>query len=277
MTAPSIETVQGWQGRTLVDADGDKVGKISDIYLDNDTGQPEWALVDTGLFGAKSTFVPIVEAQADGDSVQVPYAKSQIQGAPGVEPDGELSETEEDKLYRHYGMRGTGTDARADTGAPADTTGQGFGAPDADAERAEGAVGRDTSGPTTDNAMTRSEEELNVGTRTHERGRARLRKYIVTENVTTTVPVQREEARLEREPITHANADAAMAGGDITEEEHEVTLHEEEAVVSKRAVPKERVRLDTDTVTEQAPVTERVRKEVIETDAPETGKGHPNS
>jgi uncharacterized protein (TIGR02271 family) len=127
-------------------------------------------------------------------------------------------------------------------------------------------TGRDVSGPETDDAMTRSEEELSVGTRDVETGRARLRKYVVTENVTKTVPVQREEVRVEREPITDANRDAALSGGDITEEEHEVTLRSEEPVVEKRTVPKERVRLDRDTVTEQQTVSEDVRKERIETD-----------
>ena len=99
--------------------------------------------------------------------------------------------------------------------------------------------------------MTRSEEELRVGTTQREAGRARLRKHVVTENVTQTVPVQREEVRVEREPITDANHDAATSGAEISEEEHEVVLHEEQVVVEKTAVPKERVRLDTDTVTEQ--------------------------
>jgi len=112
--------------------------------------------------------------------------------------------------------------------------------------------------------MTRSEEELRVGTTQHETGRARLRKHIVTENVTQTVPVQREEVRVEREPITDANRDAATSGADLSEEEHEVVLHEEQVVVEKTAVPKERVRLDTDTVTEQRSVSEQIRKEQIE-------------
>jgi uncharacterized protein (TIGR02271 family) len=255
MTAPRIDTVKDWYGRTLVDADGDEVGKISDIYLDNDTGQPEWALVSTGQVGANSAFVPIAEARTMGGSIQVPYTRTYIDAAPGAGPDGELSGTEEDELYRHYGIRYRGTGAR-----------------DLDADRADLAVGHDASGPTADNAITRSEEELEVGTRARETGRARMRKYIVTKDVTTTVPVQHEEVRLEREPIT--DADAAMAGGDIAEEEHEVTLHEEEPVVSKRVVPKERVRLDIETVTEQAAINEQVRKEVIEVDAPETSKDH---
>ena len=86
--------------------------------------------------------------------------------------------------------------------------------------------------------MTRSEEELRVGTAERETGRVRLRKYIVTDEVQQTVPVKREEVRLEREPITDANRDEAMSGGDLTEEEHEVTLHTEEPVVEKRTVPR---------------------------------------
>ena len=127
-------------------------------------------------------------------------------------------------------------------------------------------MGHDTSGPTTDEAMTRSEERMNVGTRTEETGRARLRKYVVTENVTRTVPVSHEEVRVEREPITEANVDRALDGPAISEEEHEVTLHAERPVVEKEAVPVERVRLDTETVTEQQQVSETVRKEQIEVD-----------
>ena len=130
----------------------------------------------------------------------------------------------------------------------------------------EGTVGHDTSGPTTDDAMTRSEEELRVGKTDRETGRARLRKYVVTEDVQKTVPVRREEVRVEREPITDANVDDATEGPAISEEEHEVTLHAEEAVVEKRAVPKERVRLDKDTLEEERQVSETVAKEEIEVD-----------
>jgi uncharacterized protein (TIGR02271 family) len=133
-------------------------------------------------------------------------------------------------------------------------------------------VGHDTSGRTTDDAMTRSEEELRVGTREREAGKVRLRKYVVTENVTKTVPVSHEEVRLEREPITDANVGAATDGPAISEEEHEVTLRAEEPVIEKTAVPKERVRLDKDVVQDETQVTEEVRKERIETDGP-TGTG----
>jgi uncharacterized protein (TIGR02271 family) len=151
------------------------------------------------------------------------------------------------------GMAGTGTTGMAGMA--------GTGTRDLD-ER--GTVGHDTSGPTTDDAMTRSEERLNVDTRSQEVGRARLRKYVVTENVTETVPVSREEVRVEREPITDANVGNAMDGPAISEEEHEVTLHAETPVVEKEAVPVERVRLDKATVTDEAQVSEGLRKEEIE-------------
>ncbi|MEO6998460.1 MAG: YsnF/AvaK domain-containing protein, partial [Terracoccus sp.] len=117
-----------------------------------------------------------------------------------------------------------------------------------------------------DEAMTRSEEQLKVGTTTREAGKARLRKYVVTEEQTVTVPVAREEVRLEREPITDANVGDATAGAEISEEEHEVTLHEEQVVVNKEAVPVERVKLGTETVTEEQQVTEQVRKEQFDTE-----------
>ena len=114
--------------------------------------------------------------------------------------------------------------------------------------------------------MTRSEERMSVGTTSEEAGRARLRKYVVSENVTQTVPVSHEEVRVEREPITDANVGNAMDGPAISEEEHEVTLHAERAVVDKEAVPVERVRLDKTTVTEQEQVSADLRKEEIEVD-----------
>jgi uncharacterized protein (TIGR02271 family) len=157
--------------------------------------------------------------------------------------------------------------AAGTTGMAAGTTGRtdrdGDGVYDDVADRA---VGRDTSGPTTDDAMTRSEERLNVGTRSEEVGRARLRKYVVTENVSETVPVSREEVRVEREPITDANVGNAMDGPAISEEEHEVTLRAERPVVEKEAVPVERIRLDKETVTDQERVSADVRKEEIEVD-----------
>ncbi|GAA4755386.1 PRC and DUF2382 domain-containing protein [Modestobacter marinus] len=243
-------------GSNAVDADGDKLGKVGQVYLDDQTGTPEWATVSTGMFGTSESFVPLSDATVAEGTLRVPYQKAKVKDAPRVDADqGHLSPEEETELYRYYGV-GVGT-ARTET-VGTETVGT-------DANR-HGTVGHDTSGPTTDDAMTRSEEQLRVGTQQVEAGRARLRKYVVTENVTTTVPVSHEEVRLEREPITDANRGEALAGPEISEEEHEVVLHAERPVVAKEAVPVERVRLDTETVTEQETVTDTVRKEQIESD-----------
>src|SRR4051794_39750607 len=300
----TLEDVKTWRGKDVVDNDGDKIGTLEDIYLDRQSGEPEWAAIRTGLFGTKVSFAPIAGASPSGDEIRIRYTKSQVKDAPNVDADGELSPEEEQRLYSHYGRSDYGdwnegsedrtegflgrdedrfSSDRAGTGTAgvAGTTGTaGDRDVDVDTDRGDardwdaesrgadfehgGPVGRDTSGPTTDEAMTRSEEEVAVGKTQRETGRARLRKYIVTENVQQTVPVEREELRVEREPITDANVDKALDGPELSEEEHEVTLRAEEAVVDKRVVPKERVRLDKDTVTDEAVVDEEVRKEQIE-------------
>jgi len=263
------------RGTTVVDNDGDKIGKAGEVYLDDATGRPEWLTVNTGLFGTSESFVPLEQATMAGDQVRVPFEKAKVKDAPRVATDGHLEPSEEEELYRYYGLGTSGsaqtTGRHTDTDA---TTGTGVGTAATTGTRtdtttgtnAHGTVGHDTSGPTTDSAMTRSEEELRVGTQTRESGRARLRKYVVTERQTQSVPVSHEEVRLEREPITEANTGAAHDGPAISEEEHEVVLHEEVPVVSKEARPVERVRVDTATVTEQQQVSEDVRKERIDLD-----------
>jgi uncharacterized protein (TIGR02271 family) len=252
------ETLDRVIGQDVYDQSGEKIGSASEVYLDDETGQPEWATVRTGLFGTKESFVPIRNADLTSDGLRVAVSKEQVKDAPKIDTDGHLSPQEEEELYRYYGM-GTGTAGFTETTTTTGTAGY----VDTDAR---GTVGHDTSGPTTDNAMTRSEERMTVGTTSQEVGRARLRKYVVAENVTETVPVTREEVRVEREPITEANIGNAMDGPAISEEEHEVTLHAEQPVVAKEAVPVERVRLDKDTVTEQTQVSENLRKEEIEVD-----------
>lgn len=232
----SREEIAAWRGEKLCDTDGEKLGSIEEIYLDEETGEPEWLAVKTGLFGGNVSFVPLAGATVEDDEIRVPYDKDHVKDAPNVEADGALSPAEEASLYRHYGLEYSRS--RSDAG----------------------------TGEETADAMTRSEEELNVGTREVESGRVRLRKYVVTEQVTKTVPVRHEEVRLEREPITDANRGEALDGPAISEDEHEVVLHAEEPVVEKRAVPKERVRLETDTVTDEQSVSEELRKERIETD-----------
>jgi len=250
---PTPEEVFSWRGQQLRSSDDEKLGKIEEIYLDAETREPEWALVTTGLLGTKQSFVPLRDASRSGDAVTVPYDKATVKDAPAIDPDGQLSQSEESTLYRHYGIEYGDTSSDGVTDRSYD-------------EDAADTVGRDVSGPTTDDAMTRSEEELRVGTRERESGRVRLRKHVVEDEVTQTVPVRREEVRVEREPITDANVEDARSGPEISSEEHEVVLHEEEPVTEKRAVPKERVRLDKDVAVDERQVSETVRKEQLEVD-----------
>ena len=239
----------------VVGSDGDKLGGVGQVYLDDDSGQPAWVTVKTGFFGTNENFVPLADASVSGSSIQVPYTKDRVKDAPNMAPDGSLSREQEAELYAYYGVGGY-TDTT--TTGNVDTTTTGY----VDTDTTD--VAYDTSGAETDSAMTRSEERLDVGVQQTEAGKARLRKYIVTEQQTVTVPVQREEVRLEREAITDANVGDALSGPAISEEEAEVVLHEERAVVTTETVPVERVRLGTETVTEQETVTGEVRKEQIE-------------
>lgn len=246
------DDAQDVMGKDLVDRDSDKVGSIDDIYLDNETGRPEWALVTGGMFGGKAVFVPLADATSTGSGLKVPYEKSLIKDAPKVEADGELSENEESKLYSHYGLHYS--EAASDSGL---ATG---GAPTTGTTD----VARDTSGTNTDDAITRSEEELRVGTVRRPSQTVRLKKSIVDETVSKTVPVEKESVHVEREAITDANRGDAMSGDDLTTEEVEMTLSEEEVVVDKQVVPKERIKLDKDVEVEQREVSETVRKEQVE-------------
>lgn len=255
----SDQNISALIGADVYSTDGSKIGTVGQIYVDPDTGRPNWATVKTGFFGTSESFVPLDQASDADGSLRVPYSKDEVKDAPRIDTDSELSDAEEDELYRHYDGAFAAADTDATTGGG--TTGAGV---DAATE------GRDTSGPTTDDAMTRSEEQLHVGTERVQTGRARLRKYVVTEHKTVTVPVTREEVRLEREPITEGNVDDALDGPDLSEEEHEVVLTEERPVVEKETVPVERVRLGTETVEETRTVDADVRREEIELDGDAT-------
>jgi uncharacterized protein (TIGR02271 family) len=288
----SRDSVQTLIGGTAYTNDGDKIGSIGTVYLDNASGEPAWVTVKTGLFGSNESFVPLEQAELSEDGIRVPYDKDRVKNAPNIETDRELSEQEEDQLYSYYGLGGGTSGQSYTSGTTSDTT---YGDRTEDSDRGWGAgesgyqtastgtetgmtgttgltddrtrtEGYDTSGPTTDDAMTRSEERVRAGTEQVEAGRARLRKYVQTEQQQVSVPVTREEVRVEREPITDGNVGQAMDGPALSEEEHEVVLSEERPVVTTEAVPVERVRLSKDQVQDEQTVTTDVRKEVIDTD-----------
>jgi uncharacterized protein (TIGR02271 family) len=287
---PQMTEAYGWHGREVVDKAGEPVGKIEEIFEDQLSGQPEWALVHTGLSGSRSHLVPLTGASPDGEDVRVQVLKEQVQGAPTLEAIEELSEHQERRVFEHYGMRYAGPRPEAaivgQMRVPMNGTAnrravnQGPVSPTAQhraESRAEAAAPDPVDQPLlplsepgpdsrADEAITRSEEELRIGLERRERGRVRLRKYVVTEQVTKTVPVRREVLRVEREPITEPSRQGTLPESRITEEEHEVLLYAEEPIVEKRVVPKERVRLHTELVEDQREISAELRKEQIETD-----------
>ncbi|HSH55856.1 MAG TPA: PRC and DUF2382 domain-containing protein [Candidatus Limnocylindrales bacterium] len=277
-----MDDFNNWRGKTVVDQNGNKIGVLKELYLDDDSGRPSFGTVATGLFGTKESFFPVSLARVqDDDTIMVEADTDKVKGAPRIDVDEVLNPDEEKTLYEYYGLSWNGTGGRNDDDAYDDDTDDratgtaavGASDTDIDGEGNPDTVGRDTSGPTTDSAMTRSEEELQVGTEQRETGRARLKKYVVTEHVQTTVPVSREEVRIEREPITDENMGAATTGPDLSDEEHEVVLNEEVPVVDTKVVPKERVKLDKTVVQDERQVGSDVRKEQIDLD----GDGRPDA
>ncbi|MFF9569615.1 PRC and DUF2382 domain-containing protein [Streptomyces sp. NPDC014685] len=304
-------------GLTVYDTDGEKVGSVGRVYVDDNTGRPDWITVKTGLFGMKESFVPLAGARRVGSDLHISHSKERVKEAPRVDADAHLSVAEEEELYNHYGLprntatsfgerRGTGTTGtagaagtgamgaagtgRADgpgrtpmpgttasgTGTARTTssgmsdTGMGKGG-----RRETGAAGtarplvgagagseRSAADLGGKEEMIRCEEQLHVGTEEYESGKARLHKYVVTENVTRTVPVTHEEVRLVREPLQPGDRPAGRA--EIRDQDVEVTLHAERATTRKETVPVERVRMETRRVTEQKEVSAELRKEQID-------------
>ena len=242
----SVEQAAELIGRDAY-GNGDKLGSVGQVFLDDETGRPEWVTVQTGFFGTRESFVPLSEARVTGQGLLVPYDKDTVKQAPQVDvAAGHLSEQEEDELYRYYGLS-------SPSAPPATVT--------------ESVETRTTTTaqqpPASDSGvLTLAEERLNVsGQQRAESGRVRLRKFVKTENVSQTVPVTREEAVIQREPITGSEP---VPASQLGEQQVEVRLHEQRPVVEKEVVATERVRVDVNQVTENVQVTDQVRKEDVE-------------
>ncbi len=262
----STGSIQDLQRAEVVDSTGTKVGKVGQVYLTNDSQEPSWVTVNTGLFGTKETFIPLAEATFSGDAITVPYEKSFIKDAPHVDEDGEISAQQEEELYRYYGVaddrgtastgRGTDRDGLGDRdrdAALAGTAGTGVGT-DRDRDLDRDRAGKDADG------VTLHEEKVEVGTERQQTGKVRLRKYVVTETEQVEVPVQREEVVLEREPATGRDT------GRVGEEEVEVTLSEERPVINKETVATENVSLGKRTVEDTETVRTEVAHEEVDVD-----------
>ncbi|QRO87874.1 DUF2382 domain-containing protein [Kytococcus sedentarius] len=254
----------------LYSVDGDKIGSIEEIYLDDRTNEPEWATVNTGLFGTSQSFVPLSGATVAEDGLTVQYSKDQIKDAPRVDAGEHLGVEQEQELYRYYGVDGQGAEGVATdrTDAAAGTAAAGTaGAAGHVGDRDDRAVAdRDIADRDADATMVRHEEHLNVGTERQETGRARLRKYVDEEEQTVSVPVETESAHVVRRPV---DGEVVSDGKAFQEQEVEMDLESERPVVSKETVAVEEVGLEKETHTENVQVSDSVRSERIEVEGDE--------
>jgi uncharacterized protein (TIGR02271 family) len=289
----SFTTPADVEGRNVVTRDGDKIGKVDTVFLDVRTNRPEWAAVSTGMFGKHVSLLPLSAASVlDDGNLQVPFDKAMVKGAPHHDPSADLKTSDEAELFRYYGVPDEAGDDepqtddsgrpptdRDDSRAGASQASETGGAPSS--VETHGAPVSPESSPGQGARAQRSEPgEGAAGAGTQPRGatgRTRLRKYIVTEQVTLTVPVSHEEVRVERIPSGEADAAGqGMSTGDHDQaDDHEIVLHAERPVVHKETVPVERVRLDSETVATDETGGGGVRKEAIDarvTDATQSGR-----
>jgi uncharacterized protein (TIGR02271 family) len=253
ITREQLPTLVGAEVRDRADH---KIGTVGHAYVDH-AGTLTWMSVKTGRFGRKENLVPMETAELQGEQVRIPYEKDVVKDAPSVDVAEEepLTDAEVAELYQHYGLPMEG---RQQPTAEAAGTTQTREAPETTRAREQD-----------ESFMTRSEEHMHVGTEARQAGRARLRKYVVTEDVQTTVPVSHEEVRIEREPIPEGEQARYAQDTELGEAEHEEVLYAERPVVEKETVPVERVRMDKERVTEEETIGGEVRHEEIDVESDE--------
>lgn len=254
-----MEQLTESRGANVYASGGEKIGSIEEIFVDEQTNQPEWIGIGTGFFGTKRVLVPVQGADTREEGLFIPYTKEQVKDTPDIDSD-EISQETEQALYAHYGL--DYSERRSDTGLPEADRGPSVDEGAAlDTGLAEGVP--DSPGDTTGGApsVTRSEEELHVGKRETEAGRLRVHKWVETEQIEVPVELRREKARVTREPV-----DGSVSDHEIGDEQIEVTLREQKPVVEKETVAKERLRVDKEVEVGQETVRDELRKERVDVD-----------
>lgn len=268
---------------TAFDKNGDKVGKVGQLFVDSNSGEPTFVAVNTGLFGRNSSLVPLAGAKLNNEELHVAHTKDEISDAPNIsDTDEGLEPEEEERLYKHYGLTtqdsaqtqtsdhgnaaqaGTAAGTGAAAGTAAGTTGRREETTKTSAETKKTSADTGKKAATSDDgSVIRSEEQLNVNKEKVASGRARLRKYVVEDTETVEVPVSREEVKVEREKLSPEEA-KKLGNTRIGEENADVVLHEEQVNVDKETVPVEKINLNKETVTEKQKVSEDLKKERVE-------------
>jgi len=260
------------QNASVYATDGDKIGSVGQVYLDDVTNEPTFVTVKTGLFGANETFIPLQQAQTTADGITVPYEKAFVKDAPNVDADGSLTPQEEQRIYEYYSMEYTATEGHVEDRRDVDTTAGVVGDRDVvDTDRDVVDTDRDVVDTDrrevndADGVVVR-DEHLNVGTERKASGRVRLRKQSYTTTETVEVPVTREEVVVERESVDPNSAEARRADADG---EVSVTTYEETPVVEK-TVEAEKVSLGKRQIQETETVSEELRHEDVKIDGDTT-------
>lgn len=291
---------------TAYDKNGEKLGDVNEVFVDDQSGQPTFVEVNHGLFGMNSSLVPLRGHDFSGDDLKLGFSKDRIKDAPDFDSDKPLTPEAQSDIFKHYGLdnardvtdyKDSNLDSKRDVQAGADkehnltagagAAGAGAGAAgagvagahadekkadthttDAAATERKAGVADDAAAARTNNdgELIRSEEQLNVNKERVATGEARLRKYVVTDTESVEVPVEREEVRVERTPINAEDAKNYNGAISGDSEEASVTLHEERVNVNKETVPVEKINLKKDTVRDTETHTEELRKEQIDTD-----------
>lgn len=291
---------------TAYDNNGEKLGDVNEVFVDDQSGQPTFVEVNHGLFGMNSSLVPLRGHDFSGDDLKLGFSKDRIKDAPEFDSDKPLTPEAQSDIFKHYGLesahdvtdyKDSNLDSKRDVqagadkdhnltagagaaGAGAGVAGAGVAGARADEKKAAthttDAAATERKAGVADNAaaartnndgeLIRSEEQLNVNKERVATGEARLRKYVVTDTETVEVPVEREEVRVERTPINAEDAKNYNGAISGDSEEASVTLHEERVNVNKETVPVEKINLKKDTVRDTETHTEELRKEQIDTD-----------
>jgi stress response protein YsnF len=277
-------------GSTAYDGSGDKIGTVEHFFVDDRTGAPTWVAVATGLFGTRTSVVPADDATFADGALRLPVTVEAVKSAPHVGGD-HLDPAEEAELREHYGVTSSGGRHAADATREMPPVPPPVPPSDVSTSDTEVIPPRTTTTGTTtsatatptptaqpsadDGGMVRSEERLRVGTERVAATRMRLVKYVVTEDVQITVPIRREEIRIEEVPLGAADAGPgeALVSADQASSHSvapglpdEIVLHTERPVVTVEVVPTERVRLRTELVEGQETVTGQVQREQIVVD-----------
>ena len=266
-----------FDGYDVYDRDGDKIGKVDDLFVDQ-ADEPEYIGVKMGFLGTSSTLIPwdLVSRVDEEDSrIEVSADKAQAKEGPTFDDDQDITPDYEREVRSYYGVGSAdAADRGSYSGYYSDEEHPGVAMGDTDSgEFREHPVGEEGANePDSDLEdedelrVQRTEEELRVGTREREAGGVNVRKRVRTDRESVTVPKRREEVNVERVPVDVTAGERVAAETEIGEDEVRVPVVEDEVVTEKKPVAKEEVRVRKDVVADEEVVEEDVRKEEIEVD-----------